>query len=311
MDITVSRLNERMALRVPSELPLGLVFIVGKVEALRPYAPAPGEVALRLADGDHSLLCRLPQQVAEEMQLAGNERVRAGGHLVFDTREARYYLLARDIEVLPPLEHEEDAPPPAPAAAPIREPDDDGKLVKAELPPWVRQLAPPEFQSEPGSFPAAAEETAPLEDETIPLPPALVDYLSQAIDSDQEIELTPTLFHELMERYDVESPGESSLGPELADRYEMDEESAAAGIISVEQELPAFADDDSVPVSELPAEPAVQTEYAAGRDEKRGEPSPQRQTLMLVGGVLALSVVVLLIFVLIALAAGYTPFLVP
>ncbi|NLF66928.1 MAG: hypothetical protein GX579_20260, partial [Chloroflexi bacterium] len=45
--------------------------------------------------------------------------------------------------------------------------------------------------------------------------------------------------------------------------------------------------------------------------EKRGEPSPQRQTLMLVGGVLALSVVVLLIFVLIALAAGYTPFLVP
>ena len=32
MDISVSRLNNRLALQLPTELPLGLVFVVGTVE---------------------------------------------------------------------------------------------------------------------------------------------------------------------------------------------------------------------------------------------------------------------------------------
>ena len=32
MDISVSHLNRRMALQIPAEFPLGLVFVVGEVE---------------------------------------------------------------------------------------------------------------------------------------------------------------------------------------------------------------------------------------------------------------------------------------
>lgn len=315
MDITVSRLNERMALRVPSELPLGLVFIVGQVDAIQPTFQASGEVALRLADGNHSLLCRLPQQVAEEMQLAGNERVRAGGHLVFDTREARYFLLARDIEVLPPPGRDDETTPPSPAVAPVQEPVDDGRLVAADLPPWVRQLAPPEVQSELGMMPPAAAETTPSEDETIPLPAALVDYLSQAIDSDQEVELTPTLFHELVERFNVEPAGKVAARSEAARDDKAFEEGQAAEVIGDEKPAPTvspvFADDDSVPASELPARAPAHPEPALARDAKGRGSSSQRQTLVLIGAVLAFLVVILVVFVLIALAAGYTPFLLP
>lgn len=325
MDITVSRLNERMALRVPSELPLGLVFIVGQVEAIRPYPQAPGEVALQLIDDDHSLPCRLPQQVAEEMQLAGKERVRAGGHLRFDTREARYYLLARDIEVLPPpvREDEEDvveAPLPRTDAAPVQEQSDDGRLVTAELPPWVQQLAPPELQSELGLPAAAAETAVPNDDELRPLPDALVDYLSQAIDSDQEIELTPSLVHRLLEQYKVASPDGGLVEVEHFDdeMAEVVEESALAGgaaqeapIFPAYTEWPAHPDDGSVPESGLPAGATDQPSVELSGGQKRKESPPQRQTLLLIAGVFGLFLLILLVFVVIALAAGYTPSLLP
>ena len=37
MDISVSRLNKRMALQLPAEFPLGLVFVVGEVKNLSYY----------------------------------------------------------------------------------------------------------------------------------------------------------------------------------------------------------------------------------------------------------------------------------
>jgi hypothetical protein len=199
MDISVSRLNERMALRVPSELPLGLVFIVGQIEEMRPFLPNPQEVSLQLVEGDHSLPCRLPRQVAEEMQLAGIERVRAGGHLVFDTRQARYYLRARDIEVLPSIQAPDSHSLPPETRrflAEIEQRDREVRLVPAELPPWVRQLAPPEIQAELGlvepEATAVREPAPPQPDPDLPLiPQEILDFLSAAIDSEEDIELTP------------------------------------------------------------------------------------------------------------------------
>lgn len=310
MDITVSHLNERMALRVPSELPLGLVFIVGQVEAIRPYPQNPEEVTLQLTDEDHSLPCRLPQQVADEMQLSGDERVRAGGHLVFDKREARYYLLARDIEVLPSLvrDDEEETTLPPPAVASVQEPE-DGHLVAAELPPWVRQLAPPEVQWQLGVSPAPAETDIPVDDEVIPLPAALIDYLSQAIDSDQEIELTPSLVHELLERYSAEPPDETAAEPEPVESYEIAGEAVEVGVAG--KETLAYADDDAVPAPDLPASVVEPQEVSAAGEQKRGQSSPRRQTFLLVAGVASLFIFILLVFVVIALAAGYTPSFTP
>ncbi len=204
MDISVSRLNERMALRVPSALPLGLVFIVGRIEEMGPYLPNPQEVMLHLVEGSHSLICRLPRQVADEMQLVGHERVRAGGQLVFDTREARYYLQARDIEVLPSIAASQlpDAQSLPPETrrflAEIEQRDREMQLAPAELPPWVRQLAPPEIQAELGLASLAAApaseavvtETEPVTDTSL-IPQEILDFLSAAMDSDEDVELTP------------------------------------------------------------------------------------------------------------------------
>jgi hypothetical protein len=55
MDITVSRLNKRMALQLPAEFSLGLVFVVGTV---RLAGAGNGDERLRefqLTEGDHNL----------------------------------------------------------------------------------------------------------------------------------------------------------------------------------------------------------------------------------------------------------------
>jgi hypothetical protein len=321
MDITVSRLNERMALRVPSELPLGLVFIVGQVQAIRPYGPDPEEVALQLADGEHSLPCRLPHQVAEEMQLVGEERVRAGGQLIFDTREARYYLLARDIEVLPSqAPSDEDAAPRTLVAGPPA--PSDGRLAAGELPPWVRQLAPPEVQSElyVDAVPTEADVKHEPDDESASLPPGLIEYLSQAIDSDQDIELTPSLFHELIERYEARPPVRSAIAPGADESalaaYDTVYEVGVDDIHSTPDEA-GWPDEDAVPLPVVAMDAEGEATSVDDSQNEKIEKSKQpassqgRQMLLLVAGVFALFFFILLVFVIIALALGYTPFLVP
>ncbi len=203
MDISVSRLNNRMALQVPGELPLGLVFIVGRVENLG--APAEGTVRFELVDAGYHLRCRLPAAVAEETLLKEGDRARASGHLAFDSHSAQYELLARDIEVLaarPPTDE-------AQAATAVQPSADAASLAPTELPPWVRKLAPPEVKKElgleqegerePSLEPdAAGEPRREMGDRATELPPEMVAFLSNAIDSDEEIELTPEMIAEYL-----------------------------------------------------------------------------------------------------------------
>ncbi|HZD09856.1 MAG TPA: hypothetical protein VE553_00815, partial [Candidatus Binatia bacterium] len=212
MDISVSRLNNRMALQVPAVLPLGLVFIVGQVTNLvtpdERERNGPGQedspyVSFDLLEAGHHLACRLPQQVAAETFLRGGDRVRASGYLVFEPRVARYLLLARDVEVLP-------------AAAPsrttfktiledVQKRAEAASVVQAELPSWVRQMAPSELETEEA---AAEPEKAPLfppsdvvtavDEAVAELPREMIAFLSGAIDSDEEIELTQEMIDEYL-----------------------------------------------------------------------------------------------------------------
>lgn len=299
MDITVSRLNERMALRVPSELPLGLVFIVGQIDKMKPFPTNRDEVALQLVEGEHSLPCRLPQQVVEEMQLVGHERVRAGGHLVFDPRQARYYLLARDIEVLP---SEPDMTPPSPPVEPRRIITDDDvsptPVAPGELPPWVRQLAPPEIQAELGLLHSEPElsaggETSPGGDKfPPPLPPEMVDYLSAAIDSDEDVELTPAVVHELLPRR-VE---ESSAPPPFTfpSRFDRSPDSALDNAQDSVEEPDRAA---GIEAEMVPEREAATTPFAL---------SSQQLTLVLLASVFGFLFLVLLVLLIIALSGGFT-----
>lgn len=217
MDISVSRLNNRMALQVPGELPLGLVFIVGRVERLR--APVDGIVRFELVDAGYQLRCRLPAAVAEETLLKEKDRVRASGHLTFDSHSAQYQLLARDIEVLAAHEPDrEKAQGPAaqgatPGTAVVQPQSSAEALIPTDLPPWVQKLAPPEVKEElglvregegiePSSEMEAAgtseEEGLKSADSPTELPPEMVAFLSSAIDSDEEIELTPEMIAEYL-----------------------------------------------------------------------------------------------------------------
>jgi hypothetical protein len=144
--------------------------------------------------------------------------VRAGGHLAFEPAQASYYLLARDIEHLDGLR-----PAVTPLAAIIADNsrrEQAVSLAPAELPSWVQQMAPPEIrqQGDPVlatglanpltdagddwelladaraavAYPAAEPELAGMSDE-------LIDFLSQAMDSQQEVEITSEIIADLNE----------------------------------------------------------------------------------------------------------------
>ena len=216
MDISVGRLNNRMALQVPSELPLGLVFITGRVEQLSPPPAglAPSEASgqrqiwFELVDEQHRLACRVPQQVVEETQVERGDRIRVSGHLLFDPRSVHYYLLARDLEVLPTAPAGQ-APVPATVPPATKQQTPAAALVQRELPAWVKQLAPPEVQEELGFEVEPAEMTREEGTRAIPsssladerqsrLTPEMIAFLSSAIDSDEDIELTREMIEEYL-----------------------------------------------------------------------------------------------------------------
>lgn len=195
MDISVSGLNGRLASKLPPELPLGLVFVVGQVEQL----DSDGFV---LAEGSHHLHC----QTDENGQIGKGDEVRASGHLMFDAEQLRYYLLARDIEIVTS----------EPFSAPDRSSrellaESEGLLsalaaVKAraavaptqtgeDLPVWVRKLAPPEVEVA-GVEAETAEPVRPHAPKA-ELDEALISKLAEAMDSEEELELTP----EFLARY--------------------------------------------------------------------------------------------------------------
>ncbi|MDX1614285.1 MAG: exodeoxyribonuclease VII large subunit [Candidatus Promineifilaceae bacterium] len=199
MDISVSRLNERMALQLPAEFPLGLVFVVGRVE--EPAVNGSGPDDLRkgprrffLVEGNHRLRCVASERARRSLRFGAGDRIRAGGHLAFDALYADYYLLARDVDLADDL-------PSGPSTlkaiiADVEQRARTADLPRAELPEWVRRLAPPELQeTSPDELRSArvdrADET--LVAATVALPDEVVQFLSEAMDADREVELTPQL----------------------------------------------------------------------------------------------------------------------
>lgn len=221
MDITVSHLNNRLALQLPTELPLGLVFVVGVVENLRrvvPQSEGPTTelelVLFDLLEAGHRLRCRLSERTAVEVVVHEGDKIRAGGHLAFDLHQADYYLLARDVAIIeePPIEPEEATPESqpilidkpthpktvgrtalTPVLADIKRRALVSKLAEAKLPEWVQHIAPLEVQEQ------LKLKKKPIKDEaeTAVLNKRLITVLSDAMDSQGDVELTPEMLDAL------------------------------------------------------------------------------------------------------------------
>jgi hypothetical protein len=213
MDISVSQLNHRLALQLPAELPLGLVFVTGVVRNLeRGGGVVNGRAApisFDLEQKGHRLRCKLVQREAGRVLLREQMEVRSGGHLIFDPRRAEYFLLARDVEVIDAGEGGAKSDPLAvdlgelvgdeaaftAALTGIKRRADVSRQSPTTVPIWVQKLAPPELQEddkadepEEAELPvlAAASAAPVLNDE-------LVTYLSGLMDSEDEVELTPDI----------------------------------------------------------------------------------------------------------------------
>ncbi len=215
MDIPVSRLNERMALRLPAQFPLGLVFVVGTVEGLNTGANGDQPSAFFLSESDHRLRCRLSDRASRESELKNGYRIRAGGHLAFDSQHADYFLLARDVEVIPM-----EQPRVSSMAAIITDytkRSEQAGLIPAELPDWVVRMAPPGIGIEAsrltvaGSGSAFVQPVVKVEGATkkphgllglghevalAGLSDELIEFLSEAMDSEEEVELTSEMVAE-------------------------------------------------------------------------------------------------------------------
>jgi hypothetical protein len=215
MDIPVSRLNERMALRLPAQFPLGLVFVVGTVEGLNAGANGDQPSAFFLSESDHRLRCRLSDRATSESELKNGYRIRAGGHLAFDSQHADYFLLARDVEVIPM-----EQPRVSSMAAIITDyskRSEQAGLIPAELPEWVKRMAPAGIGIEAGRSTVASSGSAfvqPVvnvegatkkphgllglghEVALAGLSDEMIEFLSEAMDSEEEVELTPEMVAE-------------------------------------------------------------------------------------------------------------------
>ena len=101
MDISVSHLNNRLALQLPAQLPLGLVFVLGNIEKLvsgdNDGYPYP---QFDLVEKEHRVRCLFSERVVLDVDLQEGNTIRAGGHLIFDPKQADYYLLVRDVETI-------------------------------------------------------------------------------------------------------------------------------------------------------------------------------------------------------------------
>ncbi|MFN2188807.1 MAG: exodeoxyribonuclease VII large subunit [Candidatus Promineifilaceae bacterium] len=204
MEIPVSRLNQRMALQLPAELPLGMVYVVGVIEGRSTPDEGQNSGYFFLAEERFRVRCLLSEHSTSSSDFKNGDRVRAGGHLNFDPQQAQYYLLARDIEILKEVDSEE--PDGSKIIEEIDQKSEEAGLVPANLPAWVKQLAPPELLKElgikiieepvkPVEAPEETHEMDPLRKRTagpkLAMSDELMDFLSTAIDSQDEVELTP------------------------------------------------------------------------------------------------------------------------
>jgi len=211
MDISVSHLNNRLALQLPAELPLGLVFVVGKVDNLventgdlAPVSHGRHRAYFDLVEANYRLRCRLTARATLDGGLREGDTVRVGGHLMFDSYRADYFLVVRDVEAIgePAASAEtavmgEKRAVLASALADVKKRARAAQLAPAELPDWVQKIAPPEVQAtlETGETPQETE--APDELPEAALTSELVNFAAVAIESEEEVELKPEIIEKL------------------------------------------------------------------------------------------------------------------
>lgn len=230
MDISVSRLNHRLALQLPSELPLGLVFVLGRVQNLTQMQadPAAGlsEVAFDLIEKGHSIRCRLSQRAASETSLEEGVRIRAGGHLSFDPKEANYFLLARDIVTVaeePDItavdtQSRLEKTGLARALTDVKKRSEAVKSIPSDMPVWVQRMAPPGVAVESKTDSPDGEETpvspAPPSIRTPPhIDQKLIEFIDTALESDEEVVLTPELLDQFMSAHTPDQSATTTTAP--------------------------------------------------------------------------------------------------
>lgn len=228
MDISVSHLNNRLALQLPNELPLGLVFVLGRVQNLqqKPAGNQASPVTFDLMEEGHAIRCRLSGRAAEETVLEEGVLIRAGGHLSFDPMQADYFLFARDVEIVleaGPLTAVSD--PTAPTSrleksglskvlTHVKKRSDAIKEPGAPLPGWVRRMAPDGVALPDEGHIDEGETTAVSTIPSLPaLDPKLVDFAARAMESEEDVELTPELLDQL-------TGGPAPTPPATAERQE-------------------------------------------------------------------------------------------
>ena len=242
MDISVSHLNNRLALQLPAELPLGLVFVVGKVDNLAESSDDPSakndgrrRAHFDLVETHYRLRCRLTARATADGELHEGDTVRVGGHLTFDSHRADYFLVVRDVEAIgePAAGAEralvgENRAALASALADVKKRARAAHLAPAELPDWVQKMALPEREVA-GASPAETETPgAPSE---AALSSELVEFATAAIESEEEVELKPEIIEKLAPaaqpparpaaRDDVEAPVAGDYAPRRP-RHETD-----------------------------------------------------------------------------------------
>jgi hypothetical protein len=196
MDISVSHLNNRLALQLPAQLSLGLVFVMGDIEELVEAGngrfPQP---QFDLVEKEHRVRCLFSDRVALDADLQEGSTIRAGGHLVFDPARADYYLLVRDVEIVNSMPQARVPSTVAKAEMgmmmeDVRKRAEAAKLVPGELPPWVKKMAPVEYSEEGGD---ANDITTVQDTSGNELEKNQLAELSAAMESDEDVELTSSL----------------------------------------------------------------------------------------------------------------------
>jgi len=214
MDISVSHLNSRLALQIPTELPLGLVFVMGKVTNLTNRDKALHQnsekypLSFDLVENGYILHCLLTARAADETPVANDNQIRAGGHLVFDVQQASYYLLTRDVEVVvkepAPVEKTVGRSALTPVLADIKKRSEVAASNRTDMPVWVQRLAPPEIRAEM-QIPILEREADKVEEQGN-LNDDLIDFLSEAIESPEDVELTSDLLQEIAPEVSAHHP---------------------------------------------------------------------------------------------------------
>jgi hypothetical protein len=158
MDMPISQVNIRLFARLPSDTGLGLLFATGTISQIV-YASGERPIQFTLRHAGYALRCKIAPDLEPSFTIQEGQWVRATGHLSFSSQSAQFHLLARDLELL------SDVGPARLGMAPKRAPAPPGLevvpgwlaevqrragaaadlLAPAEIPDWVRAMAPPEL----------------------------------------------------------------------------------------------------------------------------------------------------------------------